>query len=520
MQSANVIERAATATAIQRADGITPAERWLKVLCDRSFLSLWSYSGIYRDQGRTRQRGDGKEVCDLLVVFEDHIIIFSDKDCVFPDTGDINKDWRRWFKRAVLKSAEQIWGAERWIKLHPDRLFLDRTCKQRFPIDLPDPRAAKFHRVVVAHDKTQRCRQELGGSGSLIVLPGVVRDAHYNDTAVPFAIGQVDPTKGYVHVFDDVSLHIVMTTLDTVSDFIAYLTKKEQFVTEGKLALALGEEDLLAFYLQNYDKHGEHDFIVPPGSVAVAVQEGMWRTFSKHPQRQAQLKADRISYSWDLLIESFNKHLFAGTQYPTRGTPLGFRDQERLLRVLARESRTMRRMLADALLELLTKSPPDLRSTRVIPSATPGGTYYVFLLLPKLAGMPYDDYRKVRMNMLEALCMVTKLRYPEALDIVGIATEAGKADDGRSEDALYYNGRLWDENERAEAERLQREQGLLTNLQMFARSAREYPDLKVAPSGIRRMSIGELDYPRKQPCPCGSGKKFKRCCGDRRKNRN
>ena len=36
-----------------------------------------------------------------------------------------------------------------------------------------------------------------------------------------------------------------MMSLDTVSDFVAYLTKKEQFITAGNLATAFGEEDLL-----------------------------------------------------------------------------------------------------------------------------------------------------------------------------------------------------------------------------------------------------------------------------------
>jgi SEC-C motif-containing protein len=510
------MENIAAPTVIQRADGVTVAERKLKLLCDRSFLSLWSYSGIYRDQGDTLRGGDGKEVCDLLVVFEDHIIIFSDKDCVFPNSGDTKRDWVRWFKRAVLKSAEQVWGAERWIKSHPDRLFLDRNCKQPFPIDLPDPKSARVHRIVVAHDKSWRCRQELGGSGSLVVFPSIVGAAHYTDPVIPFTIGQINPAKGYVHVFDDVSLNAVMMSLDTVSDFVAYLTKKEQFITAGKLAIAFGEEDLLAYYLQNYNDHDEHDFLVPSGSEAVAVQEGMWQNFATHPQRLAQLRANEISYSWDGLIETFNKHLFAGTQY--RATHAGFRDQERLLRFLAREPRTIRRILSYALLEFIAKSPPDLRSTRVIPPRSPNGTHYVFLALPQPHEIDYDQYRTVRMNFLESLCMVTKLRYPDAQDIVGIATEAGEPQDGRSEDALYYDARQWDEHEREEAERLQKELGLLTKLTMFARSAKEYPDVTTAsPVGVKRLNVAEIGYPRKKPCPCGSGKRFKRCCGDLRK---
>lgn len=506
---------------IQRADGVTPAERYLKHLCDRSFLSLWSYAGVYRDQGQGTKGGDGKEICDLLVVFENHVIIFSDKDCAFPNTGNLDLDWSRWFKKAIQKSAEQIWGAERWIKSHPDRLYLDRACTQPFPLDLPDLATANFHRVVVAHDETMRCRAELGGSGSLMIRPDLVGADHYTDRGQgikPFAVGQLDPAKGYVHVFDDTSLSIVMRALDTVSDFIAYLTKKEQFIRAGRLAFAAGEEDLLAYYLENYNEADEHDFLIPSGAEVVAVPEGMWRNFTRRPERLAQLDADRVSYVWDGLIERFSKHMLAGTQY--HATHAGFKDQERLMRFLARESRTMRRMLGGALSEFVLKSPANLRGTRVIPPFEPGKPYYVFLTVPERADKSYEVNRRVRMNFLEALCMVTKLMYPDAQDIIGIATEAGNPEE-MSEDALYLDARKWSDEQRVEAERMQREWNLLTNLKKSARTVKEYPDVEVLPppftfSPQQGRASG---YPRKQPCPCGSGEKYKRCCGDERRQR-
>src|SRR5687768_5334548 len=111
---------------IVRRDGITPAEQYLKMLCDNTFLSLWSYPGLFRDQG-------AKEVADLLVVFEQDVIIFSDKDCVYPTTPDAQVNWTRWFRTAIVKGANQAWGAERWITAFPDRLFLDPKCTQPFP---------------------------------------------------------------------------------------------------------------------------------------------------------------------------------------------------------------------------------------------------------------------------------------------------------------------------------------------------------------------------------------------------
>ncbi len=61
-----------------RVQGITHAECYLQRLCERSFLTLWSYPGVFRDQ-KTGGKGDRKELCDLLVVFGDDVLIFSDK---------------------------------------------------------------------------------------------------------------------------------------------------------------------------------------------------------------------------------------------------------------------------------------------------------------------------------------------------------------------------------------------------------------------------------------------------------
>jgi hypothetical protein len=111
---------------VKRPDGVTHAERYLKRLGDRSFLSLWCHSGIYRDQGKTGPSGHGKEVADLFVVFENHVIIFSDKDCKYPNSGQPLLDWSRWYRRAVEAGANQVYGAEKWIRRHPNTTALGR----------------------------------------------------------------------------------------------------------------------------------------------------------------------------------------------------------------------------------------------------------------------------------------------------------------------------------------------------------------------------------------------------------
>ena len=63
MTNATPWERAAESA------GMTDAERYLTQLACKAFLSLWSYPNLFTDEGRSKGKGDGKELCDLLVVF-------------------------------------------------------------------------------------------------------------------------------------------------------------------------------------------------------------------------------------------------------------------------------------------------------------------------------------------------------------------------------------------------------------------------------------------------------------------
>jgi hypothetical protein len=279
---------------------------------------------------------------------------------------------------------------------------------------------------------------------------------HYlkiNEGGRPFSIGQLNPEKGFVHVLDDTSLDILLRTVNTINDFVNYLEKKEQFVLSGLLIDAAGEEDLLAYYLQDVNENDEHDFIFEGEVTGVVIDEGFWEDFSSNPQRLAQLEANKISYAWDALIESFTKHILGATQYYSSHDDVA--SLEKIIRFLARESRTRRRMLAKSLLDIIRDTPNDMRFTRVIGPSYPGDPFYVFLLLPHSEYVSYRKYREVRQKFLEACCMVVKVNFPEALDVVGIATESGFGD-GRSEDAIYLDCRKWTKEDQQEAKSLKK----------------------------------------------------------------
>jgi hypothetical protein len=496
-----------TFSPIRRADGVTESERYLKRLCDHSFLSLWSYSGVYRDQGSGHRGNPGKELCDLLVVFENHVVIFSDKDCAFDDNSNLDLGWGRWYRKAILKSAEQVWGAERWLRRHPDRLFLDARCTQSFPIELPAGPNVKFHRIVVANGAAQTIRSRLGGSGSFPIINDLIGDDHCkarSEGGTPFAVGKVDAARGYIHILNEASLSILLRELDTASDFIRYLSKKEELVVDPRFGGAAGEEELLAAYLSEVDTNFEHVFDLPQGFDRIFFDVGFWENFAFSSERRSRIEADKVSYMWDDLIESFSTHILAGTQHFTTNSSIA--ESEKGVRFLAREPRMRRRMLAKSLRDRVLGAPPGpWRASRIMPPSKPGDPHYVFMTLGHPTNVSLAQYRETRRVMLEECCRAVKLQFPDALDVVGIATEPGNLDE-RSEDLVVYDARHFTEEDRRASAEFSREYQFMKKIRKGQGTEHEYP----GPQPIERSMKGRA---RNMSCPCGSGKKLKRCCG-------
>lgn len=494
---------------VVRGQGVTAAERYLQRLCDRSFLSLWSYPTPFRDQ-KVGGKGDGKELCDLLVVFGNDILVFSDKSCAFPDSGDIKLDWSRWFRRAVIKAAEQGWGAERWLRAQPDRIFLDRACTQPFPLHLPAADRMRVHQIVVAHNIAERCKAHFrGGSGTLIFNSDLQGKNQHAEPAScrPFEVGWLDGSS-FVHVLDDASVEALLGNRDTITDLVEYLRAKEYFLRalkhRGARMFCTGEEELLAEYLITTVEN-RHTFDFPADTDVIFLQEGGWERFQRSERRAAQKAADQISYLWDEIIEKFNRNILDGTAY--LATPHSIADRERIMRFFAAEPRAQRRFLAERLFEAVWKCKPKERFTRVIPPVSSGGPYYCFLVLPNIYNSPQENYRRIRFNFLEALCRVTKVVYPDALDIVGFATEPG-SETSRSEDSAYLDARTWDAESEADARKLQVEFNLLTSLKTHKSRLSEFP--------VEEGFAPPEPNPRNKPCTCGSGKKWKHCHGNDR----
>lgn len=477
-------------TPIVRSEGTTPSERKLTALGDRTFLKLWSYANPYRDQGqRAGGKGDGKELCDLLVVCGRDILLFSDKDVRLEANQDsMDLAWSRWFKKAVLKSAEQLRGADRWIRDFPSRIFLDRACTRPLELELPAPSERRVHRIVVAGGAKAACRQFFGGgSGTLMIAPILVGDAHVNPSAAeyaPFAVGDIDPGKPFVHVFDEVTLELLLTELDTMTDLVEYLVRKERLIRSGRLVSAGGEEELLAYYLHQTDDMGHHDFIPPesesgPFEVSrFSLDGGLWERSRMDPQFLARKTADRISYFWDELIGKFTQHILDGTSLSPLG-PFDLKVAEASLRTMALEPRFRRRVYAHALLEAIKLAPSDDVSNRVLAGLN-DDLAYVFVQFPYRDFMKPDRemYRQVRLRYLVAYCMRTFARMPRVRRIVGIACEPPRHEINASEDVIYV-------------ERPESEEALISEVDEFGKH------VEFGPQKVGRFDA--LEYPRVAP---------------------
>lgn len=405
------------------AAGTTASERSLARLARKAFLSLWSYPNVYSDEGRSGGKGDGKELADLLVVFGNDVLIFSDKHCAFQHDVETKVAWPRWYKRAVEKSARQLAGAESFLRRFPERVFVDKACQTRLPVALPDSSVARYFLIAVTRGGHEAAARHFGGgsSGSLMLNSMLEGNAHYKH---PFEVGF--PLKGrrFVHVLDEVTVDVLLDELDTVPDLIDYLTCKENYLgANGVFMHIAGEEDLLAQYMCTIEE-GRHALPkVPIGTDSISLLEGDWKFYSSSPQRAAKREADQASYMWDALIEYQASFVRAGTAIGLPDTPPDTVDHERILRALAAEPRLRRRELVRNFRYALSRSEPGKKFARITLSGDQRSRAYVFLTAPKPAGLDYQRYRETRSDALLAYCHGIKIRFPHVREAIGIASE-------------------------------------------------------------------------------------------------
>ena len=488
--------------AISKSQGVTPTERQLAQLCDQTFLKLWSFPNPCCE--------DGKELCDLIVVFENEVLIFFDRESRRFDSNpeDVNLAWKRWRKEVIDKQVATAHGAERYIR-EGRRIYLDAKQAQQFPIPI-DLQNARFHKIVVAHGIKEACKQSspLNVSGSLAISYGPMAT---NMEDMPFFV-EID-RENPVHILDTENLEIALKELDTIFDFTAYLDAKIEAIQRHQHLSYCGEEDVIAHYFLNFDDKKKRHMIGTLNQLdGVHIGEGEWADFTKCNPYLRRKEADKTSYFWDRLLQITSNNALKGT---LGGNSQPFEGKS-AIHFMAKEPRFSRRALSDHMLRSIRDFPendePIVRNVSLMPSFYEG-TCYVFLQLKAIdPTRSLEELRELRQAMLEIACAAAKLKFPEFQRVIGIATSAPKfAGKTNSEDMLLMEFDDWNAERKAHYEEENRELRFFETpqMQLTRKTVSEFPrPEKVMNSPAKRVKIGRND-----PCVCGSGRKSKKCCG-------
>ena len=481
---------------IRKGEGVTPSERHLAKLAETSFLNLWSYPTPYRDQ-KQNGTGDGKELCDLIVVCSPYVIVFSEKTVAWPKAG-LELAWSRWFKRAIRNAVKQARGAERWIQQHPDRVFLDRSCETAFPIAFPEPDVRRVHRVVVASGASDACAAHTDStSGSLIVSPHIEGDAHWDGRSAnvePFHIGDVDPDGPFVHVFANIAFDRILRELDTIRDFTDYLEKRAAFIRSRRLGQAIGEENLLAYYAVRMNDRGEHDFVsnaapTKTQNKPIMIGNSEYSRMISNAQYIGKKTADEISYLWDRLIETFTRNMLDGTSITLPGYSFVLAKSELGVRHMALQTRFKRRGLAVAVGDALDRGLKEEMFFRAM-VGKPGqqGSEIAFFIITlkrpqqSPSRVSYVKYRQVRTEISARYALGILDKYPHIERIVGIACEPPDHESESSEDMIYAERSDWTQEERQRIRDDCNEVGILRDdVKVRSFSDDEFPKLSRVP---------------------------------------
>ncbi len=496
--------------------GYTEQEIFLNQLGRNSFLRFWSWPSLFRDQGDSSRKGDGKEICDLTVVFGEHVIFFSDKKVSFNTEIPLNVAWSRWARKAIRGSLDQLRGAKRWFSTYPDRVFIDKKCTKPVPVKIPNAQDIKFHSVVVCHGLEDILILK-NDEASFFLDNSVSGDQHWEQEAcTPFSIGKISADE-FVHVFNESTIDLVLREFDTAHDFISYLTQRESLLNSAKHVTAVSEADIIHLYYRSYDEATGQRIIMTDelkSATGIFLDLGGIRQLYESEKFVIRHVLNRSSYFWDDLVGAFSHHILNGT---VQGSSASAIDLEPGVRVLAATSRFERRVLSDSFLKFYYKLLPGQRATRIFMQPQNSNNAFLFFALPYMAdAVSYERYREVRVSLLSSYAKIMKHLHPHLEKIISIGFRT-RSDEQISEnffnegqDFALLEAENWTEDDFLEAKETYED---FISRQLFATRheyrdfTHEFPDMsKASPrphaKGRHRNSL----------CECGSGKKVKKCC--------
>lgn len=350
---------------------MTPSESYVAELCKKSFLPFWSFPNPIGKKN--------KELCDVFVVCENHIIIISVKDISVSEHTDEYVQYERWVKKAIYSSSDQIYGAERFL----DSVDIVFSKDNKTKIRLPDKDKRIIHRIAIAFGSKENFPLPTGDFG-----------------------------KGFVHVFDEKSTFTVLDELDTIIDFTNYLIVKEKFIADKRILITT-ESDFLALYLQTGLEIG-----LPANTITLT--EGLWKKYIDSKEYADWRKDAEISYVWDnMILNLYNYHVSNDITEKRRS------ELEESVRQINLEPR-INRIELGSVLENAKERKVSARMLQPL-----DGCNHTYVLVPLT-----DRNWEGKENELKLRCVVARVENPGTEKIIGISV--GNDSNGESYFDICY----------------------------------------------------------------------------------
>lgn len=386
---------------ILKNETVNESERLLSTICEKTFLKLWAYPSVFRDEGKSED-GDGKEICDFLVVFQKEIIIFSDKLIKFNKDKLEEVAWKRWEKRAITESLNQLHGAKKWIQEQTSRIFLDKKCKIKFPFFIDtDISTFNIHLVAIANGLPDGKRLKINTMGN---------------TRKNFEVN-INTAEPFYHIFDTKAFEIISKEMDTVEDFISYLKARKSVFITGTQFYSNNEEDLLSEFILKKDIRNS---VFSKSFISKKIPSNSYKRLTQASDYKNGKKLDKESYIWDSIIDMIATHIMDDSLL--FDYEMSFDEKKITIETMAKFNRLDRRMHGIKIISKHRDTPPKYTSSFSSEMDEHG---FVYIIFPYSKFNPlevsYDNYIKIREKVLLSYCIHYSSHYNA--DIIGLIVD-------------------------------------------------------------------------------------------------
>ena len=194
------------------------------------------------------------------------------------------------------------------------------------------------------------------------------------------------------------------------------------------------------------------------------VQDEIWEGLKHQDDFKRRKAAEEVSYVWDRLIEHIVEHYDEDLTEEIGPSSSENPAVERVARIMARETRFARRLLAQAFEEFHKNE--SIRSRVVV---SPSGVVYMYLTRPR----GYD--RNLRKHELLARLFLGRGMNPASKLVVGLATEDYAKGEGFTLDVAAFHKEIWTTEDQEEMESIQAQTGAFVSPKFSRSHELEYP---------------------------------------------